>query len=93
MFVEYKGNANVKVPNKMFSRQSPDDNQIRENCASIRPPRELYPLLQPTDGMIMELGPRPEGHSVAFPAIQTHFSRYFHRAIDFLGLRRGGFWA
>ncbi len=25
-------------------------------------------------------------------AIQTHFSRYFHRAVDSLGLRWGGSW-
>ena len=40
--------------------------------------------------MTLLIGPRLEGHSVTFLAIQAHFSRYFHRAVDFLGLRRGG---
>ncbi len=47
-------------------------------------------LLRPSDGMILLVGSRLEGHSVTFLAIQAHFSRYFHRAVDFLGLRRGG---
>ncbi len=32
----------------------------------------------------------PEAYSAPFLAIQTHFSRYFHHAPDFLGRRRGG---
>jgi len=39
--------------------------------------------------MILKIGPRLEGHSVTFLAFQTHFSRYFHRAVDFLGRTPG----
>ncbi len=49
--------------------------------------------LQPSDGQILKIGPRLECHSVTFPAIQTHFSRYIHRAVDFLGLRRSESWS
>ncbi|MCZ6859224.1 MAG: hypothetical protein O7I42_02910 [Alphaproteobacteria bacterium] len=49
--------------------------------------------LQPSDGQILEIGPRFEGHSVTFPAIQTHFARYFHCAVDFPCLRRNGSWS
>ena len=45
---------------------------------------------EPSDGMILVIGPRLEGHSVIFLAIQTHLSRRFHLAIDFPGLRRSG---
>ena len=38
----------------------------------------------------MVIGPRLEGHSVIFLAIQTHPSRRFHLAVDSLGLRWGG---
>ncbi len=38
----------------------------------------------------MEIGPRLEGHSVIFLAIQTHLSCRFLLAVDFLGLRRSG---
>ena len=49
--------------------------------------------MQPSDGMILVIGPRLEGHSVIFLAIQTHLSCRFHLAIDFpayagTGLRR-----
>ena len=30
--------------------------------------------MQPSDGMILVIGPRLEGHSVIFLAIQTHLS-------------------
>ncbi len=46
--------------------------------------------LQPSDGIILVIGPRLEGHSVIFLAIQTHLSCRFLLAVDFLGLRRGG---
>ncbi len=46
--------------------------------------------LQPSDGMILVIGPRLEGHSVIFLAIQTHLSCRFLLAVDFLGLRRSG---
>ncbi len=49
--------------------------------------------LQPSDGQNLEIGPRLECHSIACPAIQTYFSRYIHRAVDFLGLRRSGSWS
>ncbi len=38
--------------------------------------------------MILEIGPRLEGHSVIFPAIQTHLSYRFLLAIDCLSLGR-----
>ncbi len=49
--------------------------------------------LQPSDCQNLEIGPRLEGHSVTFPAIQTHFSRIFHLTVDSLGLRRSGSWS
>ncbi len=38
----------------------------------------------------MAIGPRLEGHSVIFLAIQTHLSCRFLLAVDSLGLRRSG---
>ena len=49
--------------------------------------------MQPSDGMILVIGPRLEGHSVIFLAIQTHLSCRFLLAVDSLGLRRSGFWS
>ena len=46
--------------------------------------------MQPSDGMILVIGPRLEGHSVIFLAIQTHLSCRFLLAVDSLGLRRSG---
>ncbi len=46
--------------------------------------------MQPSDGMILAIGPRLEGHSVIFLAIQTHLSCRFLLAVDPLGLRRRG---
>ena len=46
--------------------------------------------MQPSDGMILEIGPRLEGHLLRFSAIQTHPSCRFHLAVDFPGLRRNG---
>ena len=43
--------------------------------------------MQPSDGMILVIGPRLEGHSVIFLAIQTHLSCRFLLAVDSLGLR------
>ena len=40
--------------------------------------------------MILVIGPRLEGHSVIFLAIQTHLSCRFLLAVDSLGLRRSG---
>ncbi len=40
--------------------------------------------------MILVIGPRLEGNSVIFLAIQTHPSCRFLLAVDSLGLRRGG---
>ena len=42
--------------------------------------------MQPSDGMILVIGPRLEGHSVIFLAIQTHLSCRFLLAVDSLGL-------
>ncbi len=47
-------------------------------------------LPQPSDGMILVIGPRLEGQSVIFLAIQTHLACRFLLAIDSLGLRRNG---
>ncbi len=47
-------------------------------------------LLQPSDGLILEIGPRLEDHLPRFSAIQTHPSCRFHLAADFSGLRRRG---
>ncbi len=41
--------------------------------------------------MILAIGPRLEGHSVIFLAIQTHLSCRFLLAVGSLGLRRSGF--
>jgi len=71
-------------------RLSPDALQIRGNCNTVPPPRELYPLPQPSDGTVLVIGPRLEDHSVIFLAIQTHPSCRFLRAVDSLGLRRSG---
>ena len=49
--------------------------------------------LQPSDGQILEIGPRLEGHSVTLPAIQTHPSGRFHLAVDVPGLRQSGSWS
>ncbi len=46
--------------------------------------------LQPSDGIISVIGPRLEGHSVIFLAIQTHPSCRFLLAVDSLGLCRSG---
>ena len=46
------------------------------------------PPLQPSDGMILVTGPRVEGHSILFLAIQTHPSGRFLLAVDSLSLRR-----
>ncbi len=43
--------------------------------------------------MILAIGPRLEGHSVFFVAIQTHPSCRFLLAVDSLGLRRSGSWS
>jgi hypothetical protein len=40
--------------------------------------------------MILVIGPRLEGHSVIFLAIQTHLSCRFLLAVDSLRLRRNG---
>ena len=49
--------------------------------------------LQPSDGLILEISPRLEGHLARFAAIQTHPSCRFHLAVDSLGLRRSGSWS
>ena len=43
--------------------------------------------------MILEIGPRLEGHLPRFSTIQAHLSRRFYLAVDFLGLRRSGSWS
>ena len=47
--------------------------------------------MPPSDSMILVIGPRLECHSGIFLVIQTHLSRCFYLAVDFLGLRRSGF--
>ncbi len=49
--------------------------------------------LPPSDGMILVIGPRLEGHSVTFLAIQTHPSCRFLLAVDFPCLRWNGAWS
>ncbi len=49
--------------------------------------------MQPSDGLILEIGPRLEDHSPRFSAIQTHPSCRFHLTVDFPGLRRSGSWS
>ncbi len=46
--------------------------------------------MQPSDGMILATGPRVEGHSAIFRAIQTHLCCRFLPAVGSLGLRRIG---
>ncbi len=48
--------------------------------------------MQPSDGMILAIGLRLEGHLPGFSAIQTHLSRRFYLAVDSLRLRRSGSW-
>ena len=52
----------------------------------------VFPL-QPSDGLILEIGPRLEGRLARFAAIQTHPSCRFHLAVDVPGLRRNGSWS
>jgi hypothetical protein len=49
--------------------------------------------LQPSDVLILVIGPRLEGHSFIFLAIQTHLSCRFLLAVDSLGLRQSGSWS
>ncbi len=49
--------------------------------------------MQPSDGMVLVIGPRLAGHSVIFLAIQTHPSCRFLLAVNSLGLRRSGSWS
>ncbi len=49
--------------------------------------------MQPSDGLILVSGPRLEGHSVIFLAIQTHLTCRFLLSIDSLNLRRSGSWS
>ncbi len=49
--------------------------------------------LQPSHGMILVIGPRLEGHSVIFLAIQTHPSCRFLPAVDSPCPRRRGSWS
>ena len=53
-----------------------------------RPGNSILP--QPSDGLILAIGPRPEGHLTRYSAIQTHPSCRFLLTVDFLGLRRNG---
>ncbi len=43
--------------------------------------------------MILEIGPRLEGHSGIFLVIQAHLSCRFLPAVDLPGLRRSGSWS
>ena len=47
--------------------------------------------MQPSDGLNLEIGPRLDAHSANFVVIQTHLSRRFYLAVDFIGLCRNGF--
>ena len=50
-------------------------------------------LPQPSDGLILVIGPRLEGHSVHCLVIQTHLSHRFFLTVSFLVLRWGGSWS
>jgi hypothetical protein len=50
---------------------------------------ECFPPLA-FDGLISVIWRCSEAHSTYFVVIQTHLSRRFYLAIDFLDLRRGG---
>jgi hypothetical protein len=49
--------------------------------------------LPPSDGIILVIGLRLEGHSVICLAIRTHPSCRFRLAVDFPGLGRSGSWS
>ena len=49
--------------------------------------------LQPSDGMILVIGPRLEGHLARFFVVQTHLSCRFPLTVNFLGLRWSGSWS
>ncbi len=46
--------------------------------------------MQPSDGMILVIAPRLEGHSANYFVIRTHPSCRFLLAVDVPGLRRSG---
>jgi hypothetical protein len=46
--------------------------------------------LQPSDGLILEIGPRLEGNLPKYSTIQMYPSRRFHMAVDSLDLRWRG---
>ncbi len=48
---------------------------------------------EPSDSSIFVGWRCPETHSTNFVVIQTHLSRRFYLAVDFLGLRRSGSWS
>ena len=48
-------------------------------------------LRQSSDGLVLKIGPRPEGHLARFSAIQTHPSCRFHLSIDFSAYAGTGF--
>ncbi len=46
--------------------------------------------LRPSDSSDLVIRPSLEAHLTNFVVIQTHLSCPFHRAVDYLGLRRNG---
>ena len=52
----------------------------------------LFRLSLP-DSSILVIWPCSEAHLANFVVIQTHLSRCFYLAVDFLGLRRSGSWS
>ncbi len=50
-------------------------------------------LPQPSDGPILAIGRRAEGHSVNILVMQTHLSHHLFLTVGFLVLRWGGSWS
>jgi hypothetical protein len=71
-----------------FNRHFPDKLQIRSNHTHMAPPLEHLP--QESDGLILVIWRSSEIQLAKSVVIQTHLSRHFHLAVDFLGLRRNG---
>ncbi len=59
----------------------------------VPPSKRIASLPQPSDGLILEIGPRLEGQLPIFSVIQAHLPCRSHLAVDCLGLRRSGSWS
>lgn len=63
-----------------FDRHSPVAVQIRGKSYHSPSAKGAAPLPQPSDGLILEIGPRLECHLSGFSVIQTQPSCRFHLA-------------